>query len=355
MIFSRRSCIKLVVAKLGDFAMNFFRHVCMGTLVGCVVLGGCQTARQQTARNPMPRETAPTLNVNQQADLQVAFARSLEKSGAGDQAKSAYEDALKKDPQRADAIDRLAVMHARKGQFEQAIELHKKALVLQPRNADFVCNLGYSYYLQQRWAEAEIQLRKAIELTPGHGRALNNLGLVLARTVRTNEALAAFRRSGCTEADAHSNVAFALTLEHSFKDAHEHFARARALDPTSELAEDGLRVVNAQLGGRNKVINAAVGSPKVAVLASPLATPAPAPANNAQVVLPEPARLPAPVRINGGLEPPISTISDSPSESIKQVSGMTPSRELAPSSVEWVTIEPVPGDTRDSKMEPSNR
>ena len=216
--------------------MNFNRHIwtaIFASLAGCVLFAGCQVARQQTTHRPAPMEAAPTLNTKQQADLQFAFARSLEKSGSLDQARTAYEDALKKDPQRADAVDRLAVMNARKGQFEQAIDLHKKAIVLQPRNADFVCNLGYSFYLQQRWAEEEMQFRKAIELTPNHGRALNNLGMVLARTVRPDEALAAFRRSGCTEADAHSNLAFALTLENSLKEAHQHFARARTLDPAS--------------------------------------------------------------------------------------------------------------------------
>ena len=153
---------------------------------------------------------------------------------------------------------------------------------------------------------------------------------MLARTIRTNEAMAAFRRSGCSEADAHSNVAFALTLENSFKEAHEHFARARALDPASELAEDGLRVVNAQLNGPDKISTAAfVGSPKSPVIASGLNSPVAAPANQPPIIMQEPAQLPVeiappPVKINVGLEPPISTITEPPPA--PQVIEMSPSQ-----------------------------
>jgi tetratricopeptide (TPR) repeat protein len=344
--------------------MNFIRHVWFGALVllgGCVLPVGCQVSRQQTAQAPAPRETAPPLNAKQQADLQVAFARSLEKNGAGDQAKAAYEDALKKDPQRADALDRLAVIHARQGQFEQAVALHKKALAIQPRNADFVCNLGYNYYLQQRWAEAEIQFRKAIELAPNHSRAHNNLGLVLARTVRSEQALAAFRRSGCSEADAHSNLAFALSLENSLKEAQEHFARARTLDPASELAEDGLRVVNAQLNGQDKVSTAAVMEKTNASAVAPPATMT-IPATPKQVAtVPSPARLridqaPAPVKMNVALDAPVATSVDS-SLLIQQVSGTTPPQEpTAPGpGPGWMFVDPPQGEPRDSKIEPTNR
>jgi Flp pilus assembly protein TadD len=236
--------------------MSFNRREWMGLLVslgGCVLAAGCHAPGRQVAHAPPPVEHSTRLTVKQQADVQIAFARSLEKSGTAEQATAAYEDALKKDPRRADAHDRLAVLNARKGQFDAAVTLHKKALGLQPDNADFVCNLGYCYYLQQRWAEAETQFRRAIELAPTHSRALNNLGLVLARTDRSKEALAAFRRGGCSEADAHSNLAFALTLDSSWKEAQQHFVRAQELDPASSPAQKGLRAVSAQLNPTHPV------------------------------------------------------------------------------------------------------
>jgi Flp pilus assembly protein TadD len=232
----------------------------LSMLAGCVLLIGCQGPGARLTRTAPPPESTPTLTAAQKADVEFAMARSVEKSGELGKASVLYQDVLKKDPRRADALDRLAVLYARQGQFEQAVACHKKALAIQPANADFHSNLGYCYYLQNRWAEAELELQKAIELAPNHQRAHNNLGLVLAHTERSQQALAEFRRAGGTEADAHSNLAFVLTLTNSWKEAREHYARARELGPSSPAIENGLRVVTAQLkdtetqGGANRAL-----------------------------------------------------------------------------------------------------
>lgn len=227
--------------------MRQYRHGWLAVLTGCVLMTGCQGPASHVARTPPPAENSPKLSSAQKADVQFALARSLEKSGELGQASAMYQDVLKKDPRRADALDRLAVIHARQDKFEQAIHLHRQALALQPTNADFHCNLGYCYYLQKRWAEAELALQKAIELAPHHQRAHNNLGLVLAHTERSQQAFASFRRAGCSDADAHNNLAFVLTLTNSWAEAKEHYARARELGPSTPATDHGLRVVTARL------------------------------------------------------------------------------------------------------------
>jgi tetratricopeptide (TPR) repeat protein len=223
--------------------MNLMRQVWFGVVLGgCVLLAGCRSSGPQLAS--APRDNPVVLKNPQQAEVQFALGQSLEKSGALEQAEAAYRDALAKDPKHAAAVDRLAVLHARKGELEPALALHKKALRLQPANPDFHCNLGYCLYLQQRWPEAESHFRKALELAPEHHRAQNNLGLVLAHTNRAQEALLAFQRAGCSDADAHSNLAFVLTLDKSWKEAEQHYAYARTLDPSSSAAENGLRTVS---------------------------------------------------------------------------------------------------------------
>src|SRR5207253_9547824 len=114
-------------------------------------------------------------------------------------------------PSRVDAVARLAVLCDQQGDFTESARLHRQALAAEPANADGYCDYGYSLYLQRHWPEAEAALRQAVAIAPDHRRALNNLGLVLARTGMQSEALAAFRKAGCTEADAHANLAFALT------------------------------------------------------------------------------------------------------------------------------------------------
>jgi Tfp pilus assembly protein PilF len=226
--------------------MQLNRHRWLAMLAGCVLLTSCQGSGNRVA-STSPPERSPILNASQKADVQFALARTVEKKGDLVQATALYHDVVKKDPRRADAFDRLAVIYARQEQFEQAVALHKKALALEPGNANFHCNLGYCYYLQKRWAEAELALQKAIELAPDHQRAFNNLGLVLAHTERSQQAFAAFRRAGCSEADAHNNLAFVLTLTNSWAEAKQHYVRARELGPSTPATDNGLRVVTAQL------------------------------------------------------------------------------------------------------------
>ena len=59
--------------------MNFIRHVCMGTLIGCVVPAAVRRpgSKRHTIRC---LKNGADSHVKQQADLQVALARSLEKS-----------------------------------------------------------------------------------------------------------------------------------------------------------------------------------------------------------------------------------------------------------------------------------
>jgi tetratricopeptide (TPR) repeat protein len=86
-----------------------------------------------------------------------------------------------------------------------------------------------------------MNLRQAIALRPDHRHAHNNLGLVLARSGRPEAALEEFRRAGCTEADAHNNLAFALTLEGHWPEARSHYERALSLAPSLTPAQEGLR------------------------------------------------------------------------------------------------------------------
>src|SRR4051812_10258489 len=68
------------------------------------------------------------LTPRQRADVQIAYARSLEKRGEQDQALARYQDAVQQDPDRGDAWLRLAVLHDRQGKFSESAEMYRKAL-----------------------------------------------------------------------------------------------------------------------------------------------------------------------------------------------------------------------------------
>jgi Flp pilus assembly protein TadD len=211
-----------------------------------ILLAGCQHFGTLPATAPpaiSAAESTSKLTAAQVADVKIAYARTLEKRGAPDQAQAMYLEALKLDPGRADACSRLGVLYDQQCKFDAAKSWHQNAVAAQPKNPDFHCNAGYSLYLQGNLIEAERSLRTCLELAPDHARGHNNLGMVLARTNRCEDALAEFRRAGCTEADAQTNLAFALTLEHRWAEAQACYERALAIEPSSAASRKGLQEV----------------------------------------------------------------------------------------------------------------
>ena len=209
-----------------------------GITVGLALLAGCRTT---TPLTPDPNalgvpEKVQSLSGSQIADVQVALARTVESRGEVRQAMGFYAEAVRKDPKRADAWARLAVLADREGMFTESDEYHRRALELQPNDPDLHCNRGYSLHLQGRWDEAEASLRCAVGLKPDHRRAHNNLGLVLARTGRGTEALVCFRNAGCSPTDAHTNLAYGLTLNGDWAGARKQYELALKLSPASDLA-----------------------------------------------------------------------------------------------------------------------
>ncbi len=164
--------------------------VTLGTIIGC----------HQVDPSGSPRSRAMGIGVSggrrQDANVQVALGRNAEIEGDLDTAMAAYNEALKNDPHRSDANQRLAVVHDRLGRFQESAGYYAKALTAAPGDAEIFCDKGYSFYLQRRWAEADMCLRQAISLKPRLARAHNNLGLLLARDGKFDEALAEFRAAG---------------------------------------------------------------------------------------------------------------------------------------------------------------
>lgn len=231
--------------------------------LGLGLAAGCEHSQRPTPGALLTDGGKTTrLSARQVADVQFAVGRSAEQRGEFQQATAAYQQALKQDPSRTDAMMRLAILHDRQGQFRESAELYRKALAAQPGHPQVYANLGYSLYLQGHWADAEMNLRQALVLEPTDLRAHNNLGLVLARTGRGEEALAEFRKGGCNEADAHCNVAFALSLEHRLPEARQHYQLALVAAP-SDHARKGLQQLE-RLEARRDLPSGANEPPAVA-------------------------------------------------------------------------------------------
>jgi tetratricopeptide (TPR) repeat protein len=214
----------------------------MGTVLG---LSDNKVAAARKAPLSASPDAPGDVTESQKADVQIAVARSLENHGQNDQAIKAYQEALKQDKNRADACQRIAVLYDKKGDETNARKYYAMALEKAPKNAELLTDMGYSCYLHRRWEESEKHLRKALVIDPQLARAHNNLGLLLARNGRTDEALREFASAGCSEAEAHANLGFALSMGDDLKKAQQHYMLAQRLDPKSPTTRRGMEVLQA--------------------------------------------------------------------------------------------------------------
>ncbi len=213
--------------------------------------GGCTHAQPRTKEHAssalLDSGPQPKLNGRQAADVQYALGRSQEAEGHPAEAETAYLAALARDPKRADAQARLAILADQKGDAAGADKRFALALALAPNDPEILCDRGYNFYLHRRWAEAESALKRAIAARPDHARSHTNLALVLASQGDRDKALAEFARAGCDDADARSNLALVLAKEGHLPEAREEYARALAAKPASDPARQGLRVADKAL------------------------------------------------------------------------------------------------------------
>jgi tetratricopeptide (TPR) repeat protein len=189
-------------------------------------------------------------------------------AGRLQEAEDGYRQVLADEPQHADALHLLGLIHGLRGETERSEALIREALSYH-ENPVFLCNLANLLLDQERHEEAEALARRALELDPGyflaHHRlgtalmgmkrlpeaeaafrraldidphaadALNNLAMILVDTGRRDQAEAIYRRA--LDSDAHHvharyNLGLLLLRTYRFDDAAQAFMHALAIDPT---------------------------------------------------------------------------------------------------------------------------
>ena len=154
--------------------------------------------------------------------LQAAIAHH--RRGELDAAQALYDEMLRIDPRRADALNFLGVLMVQRGERERALELLKKASTIAPREPGVWNNLGNALLSlgklpeaekafrrslaladsaeawtniariqrrRQEWTRSEASARRAIELAPRSGEAWHYLSLALLGLQHTEEAFEA--------------------------------------------------------------------------------------------------------------------------------------------------------------------
>src|SRR6185437_492762 len=145
------------------------------------------------------------------------------------------QQALDRDPERADTLHLMGLLCIHTKQLDHAVEWLSRAIRREPKPL-YLTTLGTALLQQGRGAEALKAFEKAIELKPDGAELWRNLGLALAELRRNHEAILSFQHALKLEPglwDAANKAAILLHQAARFEDALVYFNRCDELKPNN--------------------------------------------------------------------------------------------------------------------------
>lgn len=110
-------------------------------------------------------------------------------------AETEFEQALKLNPNSADARYRYTRLLADTGRFEQALTQARMAIELDPLSIQYRKGVPYIFYLSRRYDEASAEYKKLIELAPDFHQIQRELGLVYEQKGMYQEAFTQLQKA----------------------------------------------------------------------------------------------------------------------------------------------------------------
>jgi tetratricopeptide (TPR) repeat protein len=170
----------------------------------------------------------------------------LKLPGAVDEAIHHLQQALRANPDYAEAHDNMGLALQMSGRFEDAVASHRAALRLEPTFAEAHNNLGTALQGLGRVDEAAAEFREAIRLRPHHPQAHVNLGHLLVQSGHPEEAVSHYRdalRVDGTLANVHYTLGAALELLGRSDEALAAYLETLRLEPASADAHGRLAAI----------------------------------------------------------------------------------------------------------------
>jgi len=149
---------------------------------------------------------------NKQAQRLVDDGNKLLDDGKWDEARAAYESALRVDSQNADAYIGLGDVYMGTGKWKEALDAYKKAVTIAPRSADAQYALGDAYNRMGMHGDAFAPLVKATQLDPTFAEAFYGIGYAYLSGEQYEKSLSFLKR--------------AISLKPDYDDAHYGLAIA---------------------------------------------------------------------------------------------------------------------------------
>jgi serine/threonine-protein kinase len=123
------------------------------------------------------------------------LALALERLERLDEAQEAYEQSIKREPDRPETYYNLGVILTARQRYAEAADAYRQAIRLAPKLEAAHCNLGLALEHQHHYVEAATAFRQAIQLDPEDALAHFGLGRVERELGHFESALASLRRA----------------------------------------------------------------------------------------------------------------------------------------------------------------
>jgi len=207
----------------------------------------------------------------------LAAGAAKHQQGLLDQAEAIYREVLATDPQAADALHLLGVIHTQRGNHETAIQLiqraieqngrawsyhsnlacalveagqparaiesYRRAVALQPSSAPLYSNLANAHLALGQLEEAEHCYHQAIRLDANYAEAHYNLGNLRRKREQFDEAIACYERAIAIKPDyseAHANLGNLLQDRGQIEEAIRSYRWALEIGPRNVEAQYNL-------------------------------------------------------------------------------------------------------------------
>jgi len=194
---------------------------------------------------------------------------SLQSRGQFEEAIAEYRKSLELNPDNAAAYDNLGVILQTVGKPDEAIDHFaksraaavaewKKTAEFYPEDAKVRFNLALALERQGQLDEAITQYRKTVDMDPQNSAAYTDLGVALARTGKLDEAIDCFAKCLALtpgSASAHGNLGEALIQKGRLDEGIEHCRKALEIDPQYPDAHNTLATALALTGKLDEAIS----------------------------------------------------------------------------------------------------
>ena len=171
--------------------------------------------------------------------------------GRLDEAEKECREALKINPDFAEAHYNLGVLLGNKGRKEDAEAEYRESLRIKPDFAFAHNNLGALLTEMGRKEDAEAEYRESLRINPDHAGAHYNLGILLTEMGREKDAEAEYRevlRINPDYADAHNNLGALLSDMGRKEDAEAEYREALRINPDHAGAHYNLGILLTEMG-----------------------------------------------------------------------------------------------------------